>query len=390
MCSILLRNGSEINLQNDSGQTPLHLACEHAREEVIYLLLYNGADVLIHCDKGLIPLLVKRVNRLDMSLRVTLYYYTFDDNTTPIDLKILIAAMTTKWPLFPKMVDRVSRVIYDNSDLEKLNQALPDFKIDHFNQFFQKFNYVIQDLLQCCVLSHYLTAIESLKRTNLDFIEFLYIFLESDFAVDFIQSRCIAVSPITSLVNIFRKNNFSAAILTQLVCCMLSFGLNVTPNDLNSVYVFYGRCELFEILLHMEIEACTKNTPCCAIYDHEVVQKSILPHFIYDINLNIDKFLLNPKDYLLMDLDVLLDYFALPKLKDFFLSDGEPSLKIAKKLEKLPSVPFLVELARDEARKHIIKQFKIQTSSHFFTVIKWLPINGVYKKILAYEKRLYD
>ncbi|XP_068908241.1 uncharacterized protein [Tenebrio molitor] len=388
ICHVLLQNGSDVNVQNVLGETPLHIACQYASPEIIYMLLYYGADVSIPCAKGTIPLMV--TGNVKMELRMTLYNYTFDKNMITMSLDTVIRAMILQWPLFSEMLNKVSDVTYDESSLQHLNDSLADIKLAHFKMFLKKFDYVFTEmLLNCCTLTTYLTSVECMKRTTLEFVDFLYLLLGDEFVYDVIQNCCMSVLPVCSLVKIFHRNKFPLKILTELVCHMLSYGLTITSTDLNAVYVFYGRCELFQIMLHMEIEVFTKNTHCCALYDYEVIQKSIMPNFIYDINLNIDKFLENPQTYLLMDLDVLLDYFALPKLKEFFLGDGSPPRQTSLKLMRLPSVPCLVELARNAARDHIIKTFKIKNSSQFYTLIKWLPINDIYKKILSFEMKLY-
>jgi ankyrin repeat protein len=41
---LLLKNGAEINAQNDDMDTPMHLALRAVRIEIVYMLLRNGGN----------------------------------------------------------------------------------------------------------------------------------------------------------------------------------------------------------------------------------------------------------------------------------------------------------------------------------------------------------
>ncbi|XP_063914768.1 uncharacterized protein LOC135131129 [Zophobas morio] len=390
VCQILIEAGSDINAQSLAGKTPFYVACQRGNADIIHMLLYYGADTSTGCHDGTLPLMVDKFRSLDLQLKLILYHCTFDEIGCTIELKTLTKAITMKWPLFEQILTKVSTVVYDTDQLHNLNNVLPDVKPENLILLWNKFDYILRDMvLSCCTLTNYLTAVEKMRCVGPDFLSFLEFLFENEFVQEVVQNCCTSVSPISSLAKIFHKNKLPLKTLTELVCCLLSYGANVTPSDLNAVYVFYGRCELFDIMLHMDIQTPKEFIPCCAIYDHEVIQQSIMPYFIYDVNLNIDKFLQNPQSYLLMDLDVLLDFFALPRLQDFFLADGTASDKVMKKMEILPSVPSLVELSRNVAREHIINTFGIKTSSQFYTAIKKLPVNNIYKRIISFEQRLY-
>lgn len=53
---IIIRAGGNVNQKNGDGMTPLHLACKYGNEEMIRMLLINGADTSIIDDSGQIPL----------------------------------------------------------------------------------------------------------------------------------------------------------------------------------------------------------------------------------------------------------------------------------------------------------------------------------------------
>ncbi len=49
---ILLKNGAEINAQNDDLDTPMHLAIRAVRIEIVYMLLRNGGNSRIQGFNG--------------------------------------------------------------------------------------------------------------------------------------------------------------------------------------------------------------------------------------------------------------------------------------------------------------------------------------------------
>jgi ankyrin repeat protein len=56
MVEFLLTNKADVNARNDNGDTPLHLAAEFGRKEVVEFLLTNKADVNARDNNGETPL----------------------------------------------------------------------------------------------------------------------------------------------------------------------------------------------------------------------------------------------------------------------------------------------------------------------------------------------
>ena len=54
----LLSNGAKVNLKNSQGDTALHIACLHAEEDSVHLLIKRGANINAANDKGETPVLI--------------------------------------------------------------------------------------------------------------------------------------------------------------------------------------------------------------------------------------------------------------------------------------------------------------------------------------------
>ena len=52
----LIQQGADVNVSNDNGATPLHLATMEGHKEVVALLIEKGADVTVSNENGTTPL----------------------------------------------------------------------------------------------------------------------------------------------------------------------------------------------------------------------------------------------------------------------------------------------------------------------------------------------
>jgi len=55
MCELLVRLGADVNLKNDHGLSPLHMACQLGQSSVARRLLFFGADPIMKCKMGDTP-----------------------------------------------------------------------------------------------------------------------------------------------------------------------------------------------------------------------------------------------------------------------------------------------------------------------------------------------
>ena len=52
LANLLLKNGAQVNVQDENGQTPLHDSAFSCHEDMVKLLVENGAETKIKNDEG--------------------------------------------------------------------------------------------------------------------------------------------------------------------------------------------------------------------------------------------------------------------------------------------------------------------------------------------------
>ncbi|XP_063919353.1 uncharacterized protein LOC135134583 isoform X2 [Zophobas morio] len=373
---LIIEKGGDLDYQAQYGVTALYCACESGNFDWVCMLLYYGADVTIATDRGVLPVAVISQDISDkqqLQLQEILFNYTFDENKIIIKLPTLVAAMMLNSDLFPKILNHISDVDYDVQDLQYLVSSLIHVKSQHLKLFIERFGYIVKDMID-----NYPPIFDVLIKIALNcgikgVKEIVDIFSNSAYITEFIQSSNISTSTIALLLEVLgNEDELNEEDFTKTICLLLSHGLTVTSCDLDAVYQHFGYCELFKILLHMDVFMTSSN-----IDEHSMAV------LFYDPLSNIDD--------LVVDVSlctILLDYFNHPKLKDFILKNSDDGEQL-EKVKKLPQVPLLVELSRNAAREFIVNRFRVRNSMQFYTILQWLPIGDMNKSIIALEKKLY-
>lgn len=72
-CKCLLKNGANVNLKNNLGETPLHMSCRvYYNTDFVELLLKHGADPNEKDNSGNIPLTIALTNNCSKNVNVLL------------------------------------------------------------------------------------------------------------------------------------------------------------------------------------------------------------------------------------------------------------------------------------------------------------------------------
>ncbi|XP_044272720.1 uncharacterized protein LOC123016408 isoform X2 [Tribolium madens] len=367
---LIIEQGADVDRQGHYGVTPLYTACEEGNFDWACMLLFYGADPMIPTHRGILPVAVVSSNTSEdqqVLLQEIIFNYTFDDDGVTLSLPTLTAAMTLNSDLFVKILDKVSNIDYNVSDLQHLVTSLIHVKAEHLKLFMRNFGFIIKDMIEN------FPPLEVLIKISLDcemsgLREIIEVFLDSVYCAKFVQSCDPNLPTISRFIQEFTSEEEEK--FTEMVCLMLSYGLGVTSTDLDAVYNQFGYCELFKLLLHMDITIVNNNNDMRSI---------AMLYYNPDISLDnlLNDFYINP---------YLLHFYNHRKLKEICLSVGEG----CEKLPELPQVPYLLELSRNAARKYIVNKFNIKKSAQFYTVLRWLPIGEMNKKIIALEKKIYE
>ncbi|KAJ3646803.1 hypothetical protein Zmor_024373 [Zophobas morio] len=237
----------------------------------------------------------------------------------------------------------------------------------------------------------------SIKQT----IDRLTLFLENDIVNPYLIGLIEILDSIDLFCLISQTNNESTT--TEIFIYLLMYGLRVKVKLLDIVYNRYGYCELFKLLLHMDIEEPDPtNLRTHSFYEYvfdledtsrvNIQLKNSLLNFILDINFDVEKLPEQFRCYNNKRIQHLLDYFAHPKVYELISKYAERrklSSDTLRKIENHPQVPLLMEMARDIFRKYFRESFQITTTKMLYSFINGLPIAATHRKIITFETKLY-
>lgn len=375
---LLIYYGAHIDATDYSGDTPLHDATAEECLETVCMLLYFNADANIRGVNNLTPFM-KAIIAKNAEIQAALLDYVDDFNIETFDhISTLALAITNKSPFVEEVIlggaDVNYAYGYDVVDAFSLCLQYPNAK--NFRLVWEQLKYDGDDMS----LGSLLWRISGTLRKDL-FKQFIDIIIESDNLFQVVESISIAEDFYMVIVRFCDLlHQLSLDQLTNLMCRLLTFGYIPTSFDVSKIFLHYGYCEMFKILLHMDIKYIGYRPPDTSriIYD---VQKDIYELLDELVNVVSDSYLHTP-------IYQLLDYCVYPRLVTAYL-DLKRDDYVTGKILSLPLVPSLLELARNMARRYLIAVFNIKRSQELYTLINYMQIHSIYKKILTFEKILY-
>ncbi|XP_063925113.1 uncharacterized protein LOC135138982 [Zophobas morio] len=188
----------------------------------------------------------------------------------------------------------------------------------------------------------------------------------------------------------------------KFIFFILQYGFKC-PTDLRDfVYQKFGDCQLFRTLLHVDTSHSVYNPSepynnnRRKMFSVIVADFSLTVHNIaetiscsswtlYGTVLKTEYGYLTPTDA-----NKLLDFFVHPKLVQSFLDTPDLPKRVFNKIQCLPKVPLLQELARDAFKVHLVRSFDVKTTKDFYTLVGSLPVGIGFKKMISLEQTLYN
>jgi hypothetical protein len=367
---LLIERGIDVNIVNSEGYSPLEASLRwwslDNQIELVSALLIYGADPFFVNQYGYSMFELAVLNENGSSMETLLYLYTFDEySNKKIHLEVLLKLAQVESFVWDHIMDTFS-VYEDSFDACVCRCVICFTDIEHFNIVIKKFGSLVRLVLFTthteCGLRCKLNRTLSVKNLN--------VLLESDLkddTVSFIQS--------VNSVHLFEKlmeDGNSHSYILERYCFLLSNGLRISELDLELVYQHYGYCELFRLLLHMDLDIVPNQ-----------LEKTLVASLYYQPTVDLEECLKNYTQYSLKGVERLQNYFAHPGLHELCCT------VCPEKVKNLPQIPLLAEMARNVFRHFFIQTLGIKTAKEFYTFLNHLSISPVHKKIIALEVPLY-
>ncbi|XP_063903584.1 uncharacterized protein LOC135123020 [Zophobas morio] len=372
---LLMELGYDVNALTNDQMSPLWYcidasAIDEIEAELVAALLYHGADPTIGTIFGY-NTFEYAVKFCSFSVEQALFYYTFDQYTcVDTHFEVLLTLADERSPFFHETVQRTNNVILGNSSLSYYH-LLFLIDVEYLDVLIKKCDDVIAQVFAQVTATDYkmCSFCERMLLRNLDLL------LGSDLRHDTINF--IVTFGDKFYFYFLVAFGYDESVVVENVCYLLSYGLRLNESHLKAFYKRYGYGELLKIALHMDIEKTVSK---------QYIKNSLLV-FIYDVNITLENYLQDSSPYYPpQNLCELLPYFVHSKLQVLCQYEG---IENADVWLSRPTVPLLVELARNVFRSYFIERFNIRNAKQFYALINGLPVSPVHKKIITYETKLY-
>lgn len=375
ICQFLLQNGADINAVNRQNSTALHKAVQTSCTETVYILLHYNADTNILDSAGYNPFLLAieyhatglqnilfeysnvwyPATALDSALKYrSPYRKIILEKCTVVSshtLRIFFDVLRHVQTDFPNDVEWMFKKIWANNDSKKTIN-LREICSQH-----------VPNKVKLMILE---TIVNSPKKQFLEWLQHQ----SSNFLFDMIEIT-------------FTTVNITMDLLTKIVFRTLENSSKHTlkVKHIKLIFDLYGDCKLLKSLRYMDYTGS---------WLYEVGSSRLMSSIIFDIETDVSsikyrfalaKLFTRPFFYPYLEYETFLR----------FCTDNNNRIALYNNWD-IPSsrkVPSLLELARDQSRKHIVQTFNLIKSSHYHTIVNELPISPYLKAVLRFEQRIY-
>ncbi|KAK4878548.1 hypothetical protein RN001_011054 [Aquatica leii] len=403
---MLIQSGANVNVQDYEQRTPLHYAVDNDNLEAVCMLLYYGIDVSVLCKDHMSAFtLALYRNRTDIAQILFPYYDEFSD----ADLDGYNALHLAAWHKSTLAFDLVNAGIDVNSLTFDGSSALI-FSLDYddanlFKLIWSKLN---QDTFLYRKEPFLLNFIENLPFSSHEWVECMYLILESPLAFD-LMDHCRAYYAyeafeyglFSKLLKAFYWFDVDVSDRVAILYICLSLGYTVNISDVNFASVLYGFNEELEIFLYAGdfnprpvdldnyFNLCPQQAFIFSVKDPnqtlvvDLFKKQIESMYYPFELIAIQNNVVNALGFFSMSFNQkreILGYCIL------YLEEYE---LIAKKIHEIPEMPSLLELSRNQARKFLQTYYSLKKPYEFHEVVRKMSLPVNLKNIISFKTPLY-
>ncbi|XP_044757119.1 uncharacterized protein LOC123315483 [Coccinella septempunctata] len=376
LAETLIKAGADLNAKDVDKDTALHLAVYHTQQEILLMLLYYGAEIWKNYI-GLTPFLLSiQMRKFELS-DILLRY-------EEIDSSVLDFAIIYDYPNLSNLVEHVLECesekpfhyyptkhaflsLQNNPEMFKIFWTKFHIHYEYRNILIELFEYEFASWEDNMANCDTIMEVEDMKSTKLT---------EISENLPFLTVMAAGISA--------KKQNFDKTdedFLQKFGSFLLSYGLVVYDVDLEVIFEVFGYCELFKLLLQMDIRP--SHFPRINLFSYFIYTVSDEYSFQGRVK---NMLLLRTCDTHLTYLDIhpMLSHTVLPMTQLYFDENtGELPVNYTYK------VPKLVDLARNRTRDALCVRYKVKNSRQFYTVLKLLNLPVIIKKLIGFEVPIY-
>ncbi|KAF7268915.1 uncharacterized protein LOC143190088 [Rhynchophorus ferrugineus] len=367
---LLIENGANINALDYTEETPLHDAISGGFFETTCMLLYYNADANIPAENGLTPFM-RAIIKDDLLIQELLLEYVTDFNgVTDEGMTVLKLALTHNCPYVEEIIRRGIDVHHQPGFYSVYITCLRMPNLDKFETVWKYYTYQDNDVM--------------------DFFALMLLHLDDNYYIYHYVRIIIESENVEAFFKILRLEpflNFSRNILSlfpdvlllvpKIVCLYLTYGYKLTGKAIGLIYKIFGRKDLLDICLHMDIDMKEHDDTfgvARALYDTSLSIEQIKLKFA-------ENFELATPDSLLQ----ILPYFKISKKRIFY----NHLHTMQREFEFVCDLPSLLELARNKTRDYLIAKYKLYSAKEYYFFLKDLEMPEAYKDILTFHMPIY-